>query len=282
MPIKVSFLILHYQTIDDTIQCVTSILKNIDYKNYNIVIVDNGSMNDSGKELSEKYKNLENVDIIISEKNLGFAKGNNLGLRYLKNNYNPDFVIMLNNDTLIKQSNFIEIIKNTYEKEKFHVLGPKIISLKDKRNQNPMYNILEEEREIKKIILQYKIVLVLNYMKIDNFLRIFPHKKNNDIKRNSKNYMLNGSCLIFSKDYLNNYDGLYDKTFLYAEEDILYYICKRDKLKMLYSPDLEIYHKEDSSTNSLFTSNSSKRRFVYKNRIKSLEILLNLIRNDPK
>ena len=51
----VSFIILNYCSTEVTVQCVESIEKNINYQNYSIVIVDNGSTNNSGKILEEKY-----------------------------------------------------------------------------------------------------------------------------------------------------------------------------------------------------------------------------------
>ena len=50
-----SFVILHYNTFDDTVDCIDSIFKNIDYPNYHIVVVENGSKNNSGMKLFQKY-----------------------------------------------------------------------------------------------------------------------------------------------------------------------------------------------------------------------------------
>jgi len=55
MKYKFTFVVLHYITIEDTTECVDSILTNIKYDNYNIIIIDNGSPNDTGKLLADKY-----------------------------------------------------------------------------------------------------------------------------------------------------------------------------------------------------------------------------------
>lgn len=107
---KFSFVILHYQTTNDTIKCVESILENVRFDSFNIIIVDNGSTNNSGQILREKYLNNYNIQIIESFENLGFAKGNNLGYNYAKYNTKSDFICLLNNDTYIEQENFIEKI----------------------------------------------------------------------------------------------------------------------------------------------------------------------------
>jgi len=285
-----SFLILHYQTEEDTVDCINSILKNIDYDNYNIVVVDNGSPNKSGQKIKEKYKGKKNIKVIISDKNLGFAKGNNLGFKYIKENYNSDFIVMINNDTIIEDRNFLNKISEEYQKERFDILGPKIISLVDNQNQNPVEVNFENIKQVKKYIYKIKLILFLEYIylrkPIKKFFKIIKGKKHEDKKKheNKKNLntMLHGSCLIFSKDYIKQYDGLYDKTFMYGEENILYFIAKRDNLLMRYSNKATIYHKEDSATDSVLKKERKKRIFIYKNQIKSLTELYKLMKESEE
>ena len=100
------FVILHYNTVIDTKECVDSIAENfVSTYTYQIVIVDNCSPNKSGKELVEYYSNNEFVKVLISESNLGFAGGNNLGCLYASKKYNFKFLVMLNNDTLLMDLN---------------------------------------------------------------------------------------------------------------------------------------------------------------------------------
>ena len=80
---KIVYLILHYLTYDETIKCVDSIKSYNKNNDYEIVIVDNGSNNRTGERLLNDYKKEKNVHIIISKENLGFARGNNLGFKYI-------------------------------------------------------------------------------------------------------------------------------------------------------------------------------------------------------
>ena len=79
---KFTFVILHYLTEYDTIDCVDSILNNVDYQDYKIIVVDNGSTNNSGETLLKRYRNNEKIVVIIVEENLGFARGHNIGYEY--------------------------------------------------------------------------------------------------------------------------------------------------------------------------------------------------------
>ena len=85
----VCYIILHFQVEEETVNCVNQ-LKQIDGE-HRIIIVDNCSPNGSGKKLSERYKNDSNIDVILHDKNDGFARGNNAGCKYAKEKYNPDF-----------------------------------------------------------------------------------------------------------------------------------------------------------------------------------------------
>lgn len=279
---NVYFLILHYQTIEDTKECINSILSNIKYEYYNIIVVDNGSPNGTGKKLAELYKNNSKIKIIISENNLGFARGNNLGFKYIKNNFNADFIVMINNDTIMQDQDFIKKIIEEYEREPYHILGPKIISLVNKKNQNPMPVTQKNIKEVKRSIFRLRILLLSNYLRLEGFLReiyeTLIKKVENDDLNQENDYMLHGSCLVFSKDYIKKYDGLYDRTFLYSEESILYFISKRDNLKMRYFENAFIYHKEDSATNSVLKEESQKRRFIYKHSLNSLKELYKLMK----
>jgi len=279
---NVYFLILHYQTIEDTKECINSILANINYENYNIIVVDNGSPNGTGRKLTELYKNNPKVKIIISENNLGFARGNNLGFKYIKNNFDSDFIVMINNDTIMQDQNFIQKIIEEYDREPYHILGPKIISLVNQKNQNPMPVTQKSIKEVKRNIFKLRILLLSNYLRLEGFLReiyeTLIKKVENDDLNQENDYMLHGSCLVFSKDYIKKYDGLYDRTFLYSEESILYFISKRDNLKMRYFEKAFIYHKEDSATNSILKEEYQKRRFIYKHSLNSLKELYKLMK----
>ncbi len=202
----VSFLILHYQTEDDTIECVDSILDNVEYDNYNIVIVDNGSPNNSGKQLDNKYKENVKIKVIISDKNLGFAKGNNLGFNYIKKHFDSDFIVMINNDTIIKDKDFLKGIIEEYYNSRYDILGPKIISLVDNQNLNPGEFQFKNSKQVNNSIYKINLLLFLEYIylykPIKRLYKILKRTKGKN--KNFSNTKLHGSCLIFSKDYIKS------------------------------------------------------------------------------
>jgi len=92
----VYIIILNWNGRDLTLDCLKSLSK-IKYDNFEILIVDNGSSDDSVKAIRNKYPKIK---ILQLDKNIGYAAGNNAGLEFIKNE-NPNYIIFLNNDTIV-------------------------------------------------------------------------------------------------------------------------------------------------------------------------------------
>lgn len=278
---KFCFVILHYKNLKDTLECINSIEKKLLAKDYKIIVVDNGSLDETTEGLKELEKINKNIDIIFSNENLGFAKGNNLGCGFAIKKYIPEFLVVINNDTLIIENNFLEKIENKYLETEFDILGP-YIEGKDGNPQNPYLNVIYGKKQIIKNLLKTKIYLYLEYFNLNivrKFLRkIIKKKEEYNYLKEEKDIALMGAALIFSKKYYKKYrDVFYNKTFMYCEEDILFYRIKKDNLISVYDPTIKIFHKEESTTNKLNTSSKQQKIFKLKNQYNSLKVYLELI-----
>lgn len=91
----VSFIIINYNTFDLTMQCIYSILEKIREVSYEIILVDNASPENRADEFKRQFPQ---IILIKSDTNLGFAKGNNLGIAAAQGNY----ILLLNSDTVLK------------------------------------------------------------------------------------------------------------------------------------------------------------------------------------
>lgn len=107
---KVYIAILNWFNYETTIRCVRSVL-NSDYKNFEVIIVDNGSRNGSLNKLREAFPNLRILD---AGENLGYAAGNKLAVD-LAISENADLIWILNNDTTVRQNALTELVRS-YEK----------------------------------------------------------------------------------------------------------------------------------------------------------------------
>ena len=268
-----TFVILHYNNIDETMECLDSLEKF----NSNIVVVSNSKDYDNLKMIEKRVSK-----VIINEENIGFAKANNIGCKYAIEHFQPDFLCVINNDVIIEQKDFITQVEKLYKKYKFDILGPKILP-EESDSCNPFYayKTLDEVRErikyTEKLIKIYQnkfLRLLLNiYLKVKAPFR--KEKKTTNGSSDQLNVALHGCALIFSKKYYKKYnDVFYNGTFLFHEEEFLALRAKENNLVMLYSPKIELYHKEGSSLAKKF----QKQKYdslIFRNKeiLKSLKLL---------
>lgn len=287
--IELAFVILHYNTLQDTKNCVESIEKNIDTNSYVIIIVDNASPNGSGEQLKQIYRDTKKHYILQTKQNLGFAKGNNIGIQYAVQAFQAKFICCLNNDTLLIEKKFFSKISEKYIKRGFGILGPRIIN-KDKKTQlysGWIHSVEEYKKELEQLIqlsqvdfiipnLSFKKKIHLKIKKIPFVCSIIRGIKILEYRpfKEKVNTPIHGCFVVFSPIYLNAYEGFYPKTFLYREEELLFLQAKEKNILVLYAPDICIQHMEDSATNSVCRNYNEKHNFILKNEIDSLKILI--------
>lgn len=277
---NIVFVVLHYETLDDTEKCINSLMKYLSFENVQVVVVDNGSSNGKLNRIEAKYEDNKQIYFMYSKSNLGFARGNNIGFSFAKKELNADIIILANNDLVFEQEDFINKLVKVYELEKFDVAGPQIRSLVDKKNQNPVPVLYHNISEVKKRILKYYILYFLSIFKLDVAVQRKVARPIQEYKPNTNDdFQLHGACLFFANKFIQKYDGLCDKTFMYCEESILKCIVDRDSMRMKYFDEIEVWHKEGSSTAATYGSSVKKRRFFYKNSIASCRVLKELMKS---
>lgn len=295
---RIGFVILHYNAIRETIDCVNSIMKNIDTDNYFIIIVDNKSPNCTGETLKERYNRSEKIKVILNEENLGFACGNNVGYQYAAQELECSFICILNNDTLVIQNDFFAVINEEYKRSHFGVMGPMII-LKDGKINRLYYTLpdiefFKREKEImrKEYYIAKRRLRAVNFLfniaksifykmfRLKECSRFDAYFTSKALNSRHEDVVLHGCCLVFSPVYIESYQEAFNpKTFLYKEEELLYLRCKNRGLKTIYNPDLFIKHLEDASTNSILENSRAKRIRWAKNQIDSLNVVIEEMKN---
>lgn len=122
LPPKVSIIIINWNGAKDTVECIQS-LKKCKYTNFGIVIIDNASRGNDVELLKEKFGS--SIEIVKNETNLGFAGGVNVGINFaLKSN--PDYLLLLNNDTVVAPEFLELLIDQGEENPEVGILVPKI------------------------------------------------------------------------------------------------------------------------------------------------------------
>jgi GT2 family glycosyltransferase len=121
---KVAIIIVNWNKKSLLEACLNSIEDKTEYSNYFKVVVDNGSSDGSTEFVRDKFPS---VDLLTLRRNTGFVIGNNLGMqRSLR--YNPDYILLLNNDTLIIQNDWLKrIVEIAETDERIGIIGCQIV-----------------------------------------------------------------------------------------------------------------------------------------------------------
>jgi len=233
----VSIISINYNSLSDTLEFLES-TKKISYPNIEIILIDNASKIDPGETI---LKSFPTVKYYRSKINLGFAGGNNLGIKLAVG----DFLLFLNNDTIVPSDSITVLVEFMIANPKIGIASPKV---------------LFEDGET----IQYAGAKKINFLGRGN--RIGLHEK--DTGQYDLNYQTDlghGAALIVPRKIINEVGLMPELYFLYYEEhDWCEQIKKRGYL-MYYIGTSRIIHKESVSTGG--DNSYTKVHYLNRNRI---------------
>ena len=220
---SVYIVLINYKNYKITGECIRS-LKNIEYNNYKIVVVDNDSQNSSVGELNKEFA--ENIHLIESKVNTGFSGGNNIGINYALGQ-GADYVLMLNNDTEVAPDFLNWLVKysdeNTATISKIYYFDmPNKIwygggDLLPNKGKTVHYNMGE----------------------IDDC------QEDSHVKKCT---FATGCCILLHKNIINKVGLLDDDFFMYYEDTDYCIRILKNRLSIKYVPQSKIWHKVSSSS----------------------------------
>ena len=201
--------------IDD---CLTTLLSQ-NYTSIEVLFVDNNS-SDNSEKVVKKYKK---VKFIQTGANLGFAGGNNYGLKYAKGTY----VLLLNTDTKVSNDFLAKMVEKIESDNELGIVQPKLLYENDRINS------------------------IGAYLTNTGFLYYPGYDKNGKLKKyNNEEYVFSayGACMLIRKSVIEEIGLFDDDYFMYFEETDF---CMRAWLagwKILYIPNASIHHKGAASS----------------------------------
>ncbi len=228
---KVSIIILNWNGWEDTLECLES-LYQITYPNYEVIVVDNDSKNQSVKKIkSWAEKAPERLLIIENDKNYGFTGGNNIAINQILKKGRSEYILLLNNDTVVDKNFLTELIKVAEKKENIGILGSKIY----------YYNFQGRKDVIQSV-----------GTKVNLYTARFSNYGNKQIdkKQFENNKFVDcicGACLLIKREVVQDI-GLLNNIFFAYFEDVDWGLrAKKKGYQVTCVPNSKIWHKEGMS-----------------------------------
>jgi len=229
MPPKVSIIILNWNGYEDTMECLES-LKKIDYPDYDVTVVDNGSRDGSDNKIEKAFPEIK---LIRNKGNLGFTGGNNVGIREALRR-GVEFVLLLNNDTIVARSMLSELVKGMGNMPDAGIAGPKIF-FKDR----PKYIWFAGGKMSDLTGRPFQI----DQGKRDNGMASGPTEK----------AFITGCAMLIRSDLLRKIGSLDDDYFNNLEDVDFCLKAKEVGYRSLYVPASRVFHKVSSAMGGSFT-----------------------------
>lgn len=260
--------VLNYMNYDYTIKCVESLI-NDNYKDVFIVVVDNGSKNNSLSILNSEFKDICNVKIISLNENLGYAKGNNEGIKILRK-MGIDNIFVANSDLIFPNSPVMIQMMDRIESGDA-VIVPTIKNPDGGLDQRVIYKkklfVLRMLKELLKSIARDLKGEFAAANRNYSYAEVQTHNYDDC-------YVVSGSGFMLTRHFFAHYKGLFSDTFLYGEECGTIMLLNKSKLHSRVVDTDVIMHIGGASTpDSVKKMTKARQQINLDSDIKLLKLL---------
>ena len=231
---QLSVIILNYNVRYFLEHCIISVQKAVQKISAEIIVVDNNSPDDSCEMVKSLFPN---VILIENKENLGFPKGNNIGVQKAKGKY----ICILNPDTVVAEDTFDKILAFAENKSDLGIIGCKLI--------DGTGNFLPESKRgiptpwvaFGKTVGLYKM-----FPKVKSFQKYYAEHL--DENTSGKVAILVGAFMFLRKETYNQLGGFDERYFMYGEDIDLCYTIRRSGFRNFYYGKYSILHYKGEST----------------------------------
>jgi hypothetical protein len=274
---KVLVSIVNFNGDKDTLSCLDSLDKiNVQNLKLCVVVVDNASKENFVVE--NKYQNFE-LKIIRSDINLGFAGGQNVGIKWgLENGI--DYFTILNNDVILEENFLSELLKAFAEKKDCGIVSPKIYFAKGHEFHKDRY----EDKDLGKVI--WYAGGRVDWKNVISFHRGVDDVDKGHFDTLEKTDFASGCCEMIKREVFEKV-GLFDeKYFLYYEDNDLSQRAKKAGFVIYYQPKAYLWHLNAGSTggsgSALHDYYITRNRLLFGFKFASLKTKFALVRESFK
>lgn len=250
---KNGIVILNYLNSNVTKSSVERLMNQKDIAKFEVVIVDNGSPEAVLEDLKDFLKsdvNFSGIHLIRAHENLGFAKGHNIGIRFLRK-LNVENILLMNSDISFVENEGLSLLFSNIKSSDAAIIGPNIYG-KGNKPANPVFiNVTFKGTVLRSVSNRLSVIRNSSLFRLqkENVSEgAIGSRETKSINSNERMFFLHGSAFILTKKYFDTYFSLYPGTFLYYESQILQILVKKANLKLQYCADVHMTHIEDQSS----------------------------------
>lgn len=239
---KVFIVILNWNRKKDTLECVDSIRKLVvkDYE-LSVVVVDNGSTDGSIEAFQKSRAEMDNFYLVANSQNVGFAAGNNIGIKYAMEN-GADYIAVLNNDTVVDRNLVIELLKVMEEDPDIGAVSPKIYFAKGFEFHKDKY----KKSELGKVI--WYAGGNIDWANVYGKNRGVDEVDHKQYDKLEKTDFVTGACMFVRSEALKKTGVFDERYYMYLEDGDLSIRMKKKGWKVVYAPKGILWHKVAQSS----------------------------------
>ncbi len=257
--IKISIIILTWNAYKMTLDQLQD-AKKLDTAGLDVemVIVDNGSEDGTQEKLANFHMPNMSYKFIETGNNLGFAGGNNFGIRYAFEN-RADYVILMNNDLILSSDLIQKMVSLAESDKKIGLIAPKMYFAKGYEFHKDRYS----SKDLGRVIWYAGGIIDRNNVYSEH--RGVDEVDIGQYNKVEETDFANGACMLVSRDLYNNIGTIDETFFLYWEDADFSEKARRAGFKVVYTPDTCLWHMVSASTGS--SGSPSNDYFLIRNRL---------------
>jgi hypothetical protein len=239
---QLSIIIVSFNTLDITLKCLKSLKKNfVKYPlKYEVVVVDNGSVDGTPEALTDLKKEWPNLRVILTGKNLGYGRANNRGTDIARGKY----VLYLNSDAIVTEINFSDLIGFFDRQKKLGALTVKVMLSNGEIDPASHRGFPTPWASFTYFLGLEKVFLNVPYL---NQLFGQYHQVHNDLKTIHEIDVPTGAFLMVRSEIIKEIKGFDRDYFAYGEDIEMAYRIKELGYKILYYPLWTVLHLKSVS-----------------------------------
>ncbi len=211
---SVSIVILNYNGGEDVLECLQSVTQ-IDYPAYEVIIVDNGSKDESLQNIKKRYPSIR---IVENKRNLGFSEGNNVGIRESA----APYILLLNDDTVVSKGILKDLLGAIQGDQNIGIAGPAVMYYK---NPDRIWSAGAK-------------IGLLGYAS-----HLGKGQKMDSYNLPSRVPYICGCAILIKRDVINRVGLLDAEYFAYFEDADYCFRARKAGYRCLYVPSPTVWHK---------------------------------------